>query len=106
MIENERQYRVTRAAEVRFTLALDAAAGRAAPPDIHPRLIEAQQDAMRSQLDDLRAELRDYERSAQGGTRLPAVQWTDGPRSKAHRSCRARSSEKDVGGATANRTQA
>lgn len=61
MIKNDRQYRITKAHAERFQQALDrldvpADAGTAGIP-----LRRMQQDALRSQLDDLREELVAYE---------------------------------------------
>lgn len=62
MIKNERQYRITRAQTEKFTQALHRATERrTAESGIHPLLRKAQEDAIRSQLDDLRAELAEYE---------------------------------------------
>lgn len=62
MIKNERQYRITRAQAQKFTQALlRATEHRTAGSGIHPLLRKAQEDALRSQLDDLRAELSEYE---------------------------------------------
>lgn len=60
MITNERQYRITRSEADRFARAL--AEFSDAPRDkVHPLLIKAERDAMASQLEDLRAELAEYE---------------------------------------------
>jgi ribosome-binding protein aMBF1 (putative translation factor) len=58
MIKNERQYRITKAQATKFEHAL---AQRDAGPPVHPLLRKAQEDALRSQLADLRAELEAYE---------------------------------------------
>jgi hypothetical protein len=63
VIENERQYQITMAAAERFERALAAIEHRSAlNDDVHPLLRKAREDAIRSQLEDLRAELREYER--------------------------------------------
>ena len=62
MIKNERQYRITRAQAEKFLRALRKI--RADTGDRyahHPRLRQLQEDALRSQLSDLEAELREYE---------------------------------------------
>ena len=63
MIKNERQYRITRTWADRFSQALLElkSAKDAGQLEVHPLLLQAQQDAMRSQLADLEAELREYE---------------------------------------------
>jgi DNA-binding Xre family transcriptional regulator len=57
MIINERQYRITQAQAQRFREALDAPY----PPDVDPDLAKAMRDGIQSQLDDLAAELQEYE---------------------------------------------
>lgn len=63
MIANERQYRITRNNAKRFAQAiaeLDAQARERLC--VHPRLVEAEREAMKSQLADLHDELEEYER--------------------------------------------
>ncbi len=62
MITNERQYRITRAQAEKFMQALARLSQpTAADEQIHPLLRKAQADALRSQLEDLNAELEAYE---------------------------------------------
>lgn len=62
MISNERQYRITKAEADRFRQALAAFDDEArARTDTHPRLIQAERDALRSQMDDLLVEIEEYE---------------------------------------------
>jgi ribosome-binding protein aMBF1 (putative translation factor) len=60
MIKNERQYRITKSQVERFerTIAQVAAASR---PSLHPALRKAEIDGLRSQLGDLKKELREYQ---------------------------------------------
>ena len=62
MITNERQYRITKRKERDFREAIERfdALG-SEPSDVHPRIRQAEREAMESQLDDLRAELAEYE---------------------------------------------
>lgn len=60
MIKNERQYAITKAQADKFARALDELSRRSAG-DGHPLLRQAEEDALRSQLADLRAELEQYE---------------------------------------------
>lgn len=63
MITNERQYRITKGQERSFREAIerfDAHGGEAS--DVHPRIRQAERQAMESQLGDLQAELAEYER--------------------------------------------
>ncbi|MCY4672179.1 MAG: helix-turn-helix transcriptional regulator [Bacteroidetes bacterium] len=63
MITNERQYRITRKKADRFREAIeDLVSNQDNRPDIPPRLIQAEREAMESQLADLVAELAEYER--------------------------------------------
>lgn len=61
MITNERQYKITRSEADRFRKAIGDLA-KAPPRDsVHPRLAEAEREAMESQLEDLQAELSEYD---------------------------------------------
>lgn len=67
MISNEQQYKVTRKkadAFVRAIEAFDATSDECA--DVHPRLLQAELEAMESKLEDLRREIVEYE-SLQSG---------------------------------------
>ena len=62
MIKNERQYRITRAQADRFSQALHQFEDVESNPEgLHPLLLKAREDAMRSQLADLEHDLREYE---------------------------------------------
>lgn len=60
MIENERQYQVTKAAAAKFKLALDSVAAND-DPAIHPIMKQAQMDALQSQYDELCEQIAEYE---------------------------------------------
>ena len=62
MIKNEKQYRITRAQVRRFQDALAELAGRRRPPNITPRLWEAQRQAAQSQMEELQEQVKAYER--------------------------------------------
>lgn len=62
MITNERQYKITRSEANRFRKAISDLAASPAHADVHPRLVQAERDAMESQLADLQAELTEYDR--------------------------------------------
>lgn len=59
MITNERQYRITKAAVERFEDAL--AHGHEQGVHLHPRLQQAMQESLESQIAELREELAEYE---------------------------------------------
>lgn len=61
MITNERQYHVTKAQLKRFEEALRERQQSIPPTDVHPRMWQAEQDALKSQLAEFREELRAYE---------------------------------------------
>ena len=65
MITNERQYQVTRRKIAEFEQALAEADERHVA--LSPQLRQAAKDGIRSQLDDLRAELAEYEALRDGG---------------------------------------
>lgn len=76
MIRNERQYRITRAQALNFEAALEQLLARAANDrTTHPRLLKAQEDALRSQLESLREELRDYEELKSGDVPPPDLSY-------------------------------
>jgi DNA-binding Xre family transcriptional regulator len=61
MIKNERQYRITKAQAAKLDAALQSFLAQSDNDrTTHPRLIKAQADAMRSQLESLQRELREY----------------------------------------------
>lgn len=63
MITNERQYRITRKRAHDFADAIkEFDAGSNNRTDVHPRLVQAEREAMESQLADLREELEEYAR--------------------------------------------
>lgn len=68
MITNERQYRITKAQAARFREAVAQAEPEA--PDLDPRLRQAMQEGLDSQLQTLQQELEDYDALRRG---RPAV---------------------------------
>ena len=78
MITNERQYRITRNKAKSFERALavfDANAPQRA--EVHPRLVQAEREAMESELASLREELEEYERLKSAGVSAIAVMSID-----------------------------
>ena len=69
MIKNEKKYRVTKAQVRRFQEALAELAGQKRPSNISPRLWEAQRQAARSQMEELREQVEAYERLNTGGSK-------------------------------------
>lgn len=60
MIQNERQYKITKAQVDNFGRKLQSLS-TAPSPGIHPRIAQAQRDAIQSQLEELREEVAAYE---------------------------------------------
>ena len=74
MIKNERQYRITTAQAARFARSLESLEQRSGETEgLHPRIAQAQRDALRSQLGDLERELREYESLKAGGFELDGL---------------------------------
>ena len=65
MIKNERQYRITRAQADGLSRTLESLNQRA--DNVHPLIAKAQEDALRSQIEELQGELREYESLLSGG---------------------------------------
>ena len=62
MITNEREYKITRKKAVGFARAIEQFDTMSqARTDVHPRLLRAEREALKSQLADLRSELDEYE---------------------------------------------
>lgn len=61
MIKNDRQYRITKAQSHKLQEALAQSKKRGNKSKVHPLLRKAQVDAVRSQLADLRGEIKQYE---------------------------------------------
>ena len=61
MIKNERQHRITKAHAGKFRATLNGLAATPRPKHVHPKLWEAQRAGLKSQLQDLEAELHEYE---------------------------------------------
>ena len=67
MIKNERQYKITKAQAARFSEALrQFEAEQSEVREVHPLLLKARHDALRSQLTDLENDLREYEALKEG----------------------------------------
>lgn len=74
MIKNERQYRITKAQVTRLQHSLDELV-RSSNKDtnIHPLLLEAEQEGINSQIVDLLNEIREYEELRAGKYAVPAL---------------------------------
>jgi DNA-binding Xre family transcriptional regulator len=64
LITNERQYQISKAQVAKFRAAIEAPDGNT--HKLHPRAQKALREAAQSQLDDLAAEVADYERLRDG----------------------------------------
>jgi transcriptional regulator with XRE-family HTH domain/Zn-dependent peptidase ImmA (M78 family) len=75
VIKNERQYRITKSQADRFSEAFELAqTARPGAVAEHPLLQKAKIDALKSQLGDLRAEIREYELLRSGAYRIVEVE--------------------------------
>jgi transcriptional regulator with XRE-family HTH domain/dephospho-CoA kinase len=70
LIKNERQYRITRAQAEKFETAVQDLKSAPAGSRVHPKLHQAQIDALQSQLAELREELEEYEALRSGRRRV------------------------------------
>ena len=61
MIKNDRQYRITKSQAAKLEQGLADETKRGNSTKVHPLLRKAQSDALRSQLADLRSEIKQYE---------------------------------------------
>ena len=61
MIRNTRQYRITQAQAMKLEQALAQVKARTSQSTLHPRLLQAEQEALASQLTDLREQLAEYD---------------------------------------------
>ena len=61
MIENDRQYGITREWASRFQERLEKLRKQPRDEQINPILLKAQDDSLKSQLESLEAEMREYE---------------------------------------------
>jgi len=74
MITNERQYRITRKKARSFAHTIKEFDDRSDDrTDVHPRLVQAERQAMKSQLADLHEELEEYERLKLAGLSVISV---------------------------------
>lgn len=70
MIKNERQYRITQARVEEFRQGIVQSESERPTSRLHPKLQQAQTDALRSQLQTLERELREYEDLKSGGRKV------------------------------------
>ena len=97
MIQNERQYRITRAQVRKFERAINRLAERGTGKQVHPLLAKAEADALRSQLADLRGEIKQYEALRSGKrARLELQSLDDIPRALIQARIAAGLSQKDL----------
>jgi HTH-type transcriptional regulator/antitoxin HigA len=81
MITNERQYKITKAQVRKFDEATAAQARRDRNPEVDPRIHAAMSQALRSEAEELRRQLREYERLRAGRVKRRTLRsLTDLPR--------------------------
>jgi transcriptional regulator with XRE-family HTH domain len=73
MIKNERQYRITKSEAQKFRLAIERLENTPPDPDVHPLLAKAEVDGLRSELEELDEELRQYEALRSGQQEISPV---------------------------------
>lgn len=79
MISNERQYRITKAQAAKLTTALAQFSAQSdTDQTTHPRLIKAQADGLKSQIESLMRELREYEALRAGDVPPPDLGYIAG----------------------------
>jgi transcriptional regulator with XRE-family HTH domain len=97
MIKNEREYRITKAQAKDFERALDNLRNAPARADVHPVLQRAELDALRSQLDDLREQVQEYEALKAGNRHsITAASFSDLPAALIQARIAAGLSQKDL----------
>jgi ribosome-binding protein aMBF1 (putative translation factor) len=72
MIKNERQYRITKAQAERFERTISDVTSKP-HPNLHPALRKAEVAGLKSQLEDLRSEIQEYETLRSGKRRMIAL---------------------------------
>jgi transcriptional regulator with XRE-family HTH domain len=98
MIKNERQYRITKAEAEKFERLVGELEAQTQTDDVHPAIKQAEIDGVRSQLADLRAELKEYDDLRSGKhLLLETVALEDLPRSLVKARIAAGLSQKDLG---------
>lgn len=80
MIKSEREYLTTKTQAQKLQDALARTAKPSSKRQVHPLLRKAEQDALRSQLRDLRAEIREYQSLRSGDKTFVARMSLDEPR--------------------------
>jgi ribosome-binding protein aMBF1 (putative translation factor) len=79
MIKNDRQYKITRAQLEKFEQALAKLEAGSAAAGLHPRLRRAQEDALHSQIEELRAQLTEYDALRSGEITLDEIDFDELP---------------------------
>jgi ribosome-binding protein aMBF1 (putative translation factor) len=77
MITNERQYRITKAALKKFEASIAAHEVGQPSPDVHPRIYQAMGDALRSEAEVLRDQLKEYDRLRAGRVKQRSLRSLD-----------------------------
>lgn len=77
MIKNERQYRITKTQADKFEEELSRLSAADHNKRVHPKIRQAQREAVKSQLSDLVAEIQQYEALRDGKRTLLPIQSVD-----------------------------
>lgn len=78
MITNERQYRNNKTLIQRFTASLEQMQQSQPPSNVHPRIWQAEQEAIQSQIEELSDDVLAYEKLKSGQVRSFAVDSLEG----------------------------
>lgn len=77
MIKNDRQYKITNAQAAKFFAALGELSSKTQKNNLHPLLVKAQEEALRSQYEELQQELKEYTDLKSGKRRLIEIESID-----------------------------
>jgi transcriptional regulator with XRE-family HTH domain/cytidylate kinase len=73
MVKNERQYRITKSEAQKFRLAIERLESKPLDPEVHPLLAKAELDGLRSQLEELDEDIRQYEALRSGEQKIAPI---------------------------------
>ena len=96
MIKNERQYKISKVQLQKFRDSINAIE-QTSTTKLHPLLVKAQKDSLKSQLDDLTNQIQEYEELRSGKIPIDLFSLDDLPRTLIKARISLRLSQKDLG---------